>query len=122
MDPHDVLGCPYCQAALHVSQDAATSWQCRGCGQRFASQGQIPVLLRREDADRLAAFSRQHRQARLGEGWQPLTQEQAFALPEGCPPGFPALYWQVRRQSFGALMDILAGEGPPLTRGLGTDG
>jgi SAM-dependent methyltransferase len=120
MDPHDALGCPYCQAALHVSQDTL-SWQCRECGQRFDSQGQIPVLIRREDAARLAEFSRQYRQARLGEGWQSLTQQQALALPEGCPPGFPALYWQVRRQSFGVLMDILADEGPPPTDGPAAD-
>lgn len=120
MDPHDALGCPYCQAALLVSQDAL-AWQCRECGQRFASQGQIPALLRREDAVRLAEYSRQYREARLGEGWQPLTQEQALALPEGCPAGFPALYWQVRRQSFAILMGILAGEGPSPTSGPAAD-
>jgi SAM-dependent methyltransferase len=75
-------------------------------------EGQIPVLLRREDATRLAEFSRRYREARLREGWQPLTLEQALALPGGSPAGYPALYWQVRRQSFRALMDILAREGP----------
>jgi SAM-dependent methyltransferase len=75
-------------------------------------EGQIPVLLRREDATRLAEFSRRYREARLREGWQPLTLEQALALPEASPAGYPALYWQVRRQSFRALMDILAREGP----------
>jgi SAM-dependent methyltransferase len=121
MDPHDALGCPYCQAALQVSQDVTTPWHCRGCGQYFASQGQIPVLLRRADAARLAEFSCQYREARLREGWQPLTPEQALALPEGCPPGFPALYWQVRRQSFGVLMDILASEGPSPSGGPAAD-
>jgi SAM-dependent methyltransferase len=70
------------------------------------------VLLRQEDVSRLAEFSSQYREARLREGWQPLTLEQALALPEASPAGYPVLYWQVRRQSFAALMDILARQGP----------
>jgi SAM-dependent methyltransferase len=112
MESHTALGCPYCQAALEASGASSTPWQCSECGQRFAAQGQIPVLLRREDVTRLAEFSSQYGKARLREGWQPLTLEQALALPDGSPAGYPALYWQVRRQSFGALIDILAREGP----------
>lgn len=112
MRPYSALGCPYCQAALDATETSSTPWQCCECGQHFAVDGQIPVLLRREDVTRLAEFSRQYREARLREGWQPLTLEQALALPEGSPAGYPALYWQVRRQSYRALMDILALEGP----------
>ena len=117
MEPFPALGCPYCQAALDATGYATTALQCRECGQRFAAHGQIPVLLRQEDVTRLADFSSQYRKARLCEGWQPLTREQALALPGGCPSGYPALYWPVRRQSFGALMDILTREGPAPAEG-----
>lgn len=112
MEPFPALGCPYCQAALDATGPSTTPWQCHGCGRRFTEHGQIPVLLRQETVTRLAEFSTQYRQARQHEGWQPLTREQALALPGGHPSGYPALYWPVRRQSFGALMDILTREGP----------
>jgi SAM-dependent methyltransferase len=108
----DVVGCPSCCSPLLLTDDATWPLRCRGCGERFAVDGRIPLLLRREDADRLARFSRQYREARLAEGWQPLTAEQARALPYGRPPGYPPLYWEVRRQSFCALMSLLAREGP----------
>jgi SAM-dependent methyltransferase len=80
-------------------------------------EGQCPVLLRREDAVRFQEFTHQYREARLREGWQPLSREQALGLPYGQPAGIPALYWQVRRQSFSALMGVLARDGPTPAHG-----
>ena len=117
----DVLGCPYCRSALQSTDDADLPIGCLGCGERFAVASGIPVLLRRQDAERLARFSRSYREERLREGRLPLSIEQAQALPYGEPPGFPALYWEVRRQSFCALMHWLAREGPSPAGGSAAD-
>ena len=81
----------------------------------------MPVLLRQEDAVRLREFARQYREDRLREGWQPLTREQAMGLPYSKPAGTPAIYWEVRRQSFCALMGVLAREGPAPAHGPAAD-
>jgi SAM-dependent methyltransferase len=101
--------------------EAAGSLQCSGCGQQFPVTGGIPALLRREDKARLDRFAEEYRQARLAEGQVRLTPEHAWALPYGRPPGFSALYWQVRRESFCALMAILAREGPDPVYGPAAD-
>ena len=108
----DVVGCPHCCGPLSLAGNATPALLCRGCSERFAVEGGIAVLLRQEDADRLARFSQSYREARLAEGWQPLAAKQARALPYGQPPGYTPLYWEVRRQSFCALMGLLAREGP----------
>jgi SAM-dependent methyltransferase len=74
-------------------------------------------LLRQQDASYLAEFTHRYRQARLQEGWQALTEDEALALPYGQPSSHPALYWQVRRQTFSALMHLLAREGPTPAHG-----
>lgn len=117
MRARDALGCPYCQERLVATDQPAMPLQCAACGQQYALEGRYPVLLRREDADRLHEFARQYREARLREGWQPPTREQALGLPYSQPANTPALYWQVRRQSFCALMGILAREGPTPAQG-----
>ncbi|MGC9333707.1 MAG: class I SAM-dependent methyltransferase [Anaerolineae bacterium] len=117
----DVFGCPHCQAPLTAGSRPSKLWRCNGCGQRFAQEGQIPALIRREDAERFSAFGEAYRQARLQEGWQPLAPEQALTLPGGQPPGYPSLYWQVRRQSFAALMGFLARWGPSPAHGPAAD-
>ena len=121
MVPFSALGCPYCQGPLRAVARAGGPLQCRDCGQQFATEGRIPVLLRHEDAERFAAFSAEYRQARLDEGWRPLSPETALALPCGQPPGCPRLYWQVRHQSFAALMGLLAREGPTPAHGPAAD-
>ena len=68
--------------------------------------------MHQEDVATLAAFSRSYAQARREEGWRPLTATGAQALPYGSPPGYPPLYWEVRRQSYETLMHILSREGP----------
>jgi SAM-dependent methyltransferase len=108
----DVVGCPYCRGALQSTNNVERPIGCLSCGERFAVADGIPVLLRHQDADRLAGFSRSYQEERLREGRLPLSVEQAQALPYGQPPGFPSLYWEVRRQSFCALMRWLAREGP----------
>jgi len=108
----EIVGCPYCQARLEVTDEAEGMLSCSGCGEQFPVVGGIPALLRREDIARMERFSEECRQARLREGQIRLSHEQAWVLPYGQPPGFSALYWQVRRQSFCALMAILAREGP----------
>lgn len=79
------------------------------------------MLVRAEDRERLEQFSQVYRSARLREGQGILSVDQARALPYGRPPGFPALYWEVRRQSFAALMGILAREGPTPAAGPAAD-
>lgn len=121
MQVGDVLGCPYCQTKLAATGDPAMPLQCTECRRCFALEGSIPELLRREDAARFDEFARQYRQDRLRDGWQPPTGEQALRLPYSRPAGSPALYWQVRRQSFCALMGILACEGPTPAHGPAAD-
>ena len=106
----DVLGCPYCQGALQLVEEKAL--HCPACGRRFPVHGGVPSLVRREDAATLAAFSRRYQEARRQEGWRPMTPEQARELPYGAPPGYPPLYWDVRRQSYERLMHLLSREGP----------
>jgi uncharacterized protein YbaR (Trm112 family) len=117
----DALGCPYCCGALASAEDNGGTLRCLACGERFAIEGTIPVLQRREDASRLAQFAQQYQDARLHEGWQRLTPEQARSLPYGQPSGYPPLYWEVRRQSFCALMWLLAREGPSPADGPAAD-
>jgi SAM-dependent methyltransferase len=117
----NAFGCPYCQSPLTAERQPSMPWHCRGCGQRFAQKGQIPVLVRREDAERFSAFGEAYRQARLHEGWQRLAPEQALALPGGRPSGYPPLYWEVRGQSFAALMGLLARWGPTPAHGPAAD-
>jgi len=106
-----VLACPSCHSALWPT--GSDGLGCAGCGRSFPIQNRVPALLRPEDAARLAIFSHQYRQDRLRDNWQPMTPETALALPFGHPSGYPPLYWEVRRQSYRALMQLLAREGPP---------
>lgn len=117
----DILGCPYCQSALTRHGPQGMAWHCRGCGQGFAQEGPIPVLVRREDGERFSAFGEAYRRARLDEGWQPLAPEEALALPGGRPAGYPPLYWEVRSQSFAALTACLARWGPAPGNGPAAD-
>jgi SAM-dependent methyltransferase len=107
----DVLGCPYCCGALASAEGDGRALYCLACGEQFAITGNIPVLQRREDEDKLARFAEQYQEARLGEGWQQLTPEEARKLPYGQPPGYPPLYWEVRRQTFCTLLRLLARQG-----------
>jgi SAM-dependent methyltransferase len=121
MEPGEILGCPYCQAGLARAGEPDAPWQCTACGRRYAVEGGIPDLLRAEDAARFQALARQYREAREQEGLQPPAREQALDLPYSQPAGAPALYWQVRRQSFCALMRVLAREGPTPAHGPAAD-
>lgn len=105
----DVLGCPYCHSLLRQDAEGLV---CTAGGHSFPLVDGIPSLVQSEDRARFAQFSLRYREARLREGWQPLTVDQALALPFGSPPGYPLLYWEVRRQSYRALMRLLAREGP----------
>ena len=104
-DELEILGCPYCRTPLVPA--GAGRLRCSECGHLFALRDGVPVLLRDEDTTRFAAFGEAYRRARLCDGWRPMRPEQARALPYGDPPGCPALYWQVRRESYGALMRLL---------------
>ncbi|MBN1641588.1 MAG: methyltransferase domain-containing protein [Anaerolineae bacterium] len=107
----DLLACPRCQGALAVGQGAHVT--CGVCGERYAVDGLAIALLPPERAAAYATFGRTYREARLREGWRPLTREQLLALPHDSPPGYPALYWRVRRESYRALLRLLEAEGPP---------
>ena len=120
-DWKEVLGCPYCQGGLQLTDGDVVALECPACGKLFSMAGGIPRLLRHEDAGRLDRFSQEYRQARVGEGFGPLSREQALALPYGRPAGYPPLYWQVRRQSYCALLGVLAREGPSPAAGPAAD-
>lgn len=113
------MGCPYCQGALRPGRKGGLC--CSECGHQFALRGCIPLLLRHEDAARLAGFSGDYREARLRDGWRPLTPEQMLALPYGSPPGYLPLYWEVQRQSYARLRRLLADEGPTPEAGPAAD-
>jgi SAM-dependent methyltransferase len=121
MQAESALGCPNCQEKLAASGEPEMLLKCTACRREYAVEGQMPVLLRREDAVRLREFARQYREDRLREGWQPPTRQQALGLPYSKPAGTPALYWEVRRQSFCALMGVLAREGPTPAHGPAAD-
>jgi len=106
----DLLACPVCGAGLAASDHGmicaaeGTAYPWHPSGLRDLRPTDI-----RGSAD---AFASAYRAARLAEGWLPLSQEAALALPDGDPPGFTRLYWQVRRESWTALRALLAEQGP----------
>jgi SAM-dependent methyltransferase len=104
-----VLGCPQCRGRLDL--EGQDTLRCQACDEAFGFRDGMPALFRRDDAARLEAFGRGYSQARVEEGWQPLSSEQALALPYAQPPGYPALYWHVRRQSYELLIRLLEEEG-----------
>jgi SAM-dependent methyltransferase len=95
--------------------------RCSTCARRFLVRDGVPSLLRGEEEAALADFSRGYRQARHKEGWRPLSREQALRLPYGSPPGYPSLYWEVRRQSYRVFAELLSREGPAPERGPAAD-
>jgi SAM-dependent methyltransferase len=113
----EVLGCPACRGPLEIIEGPPQELRCRECGRPFRQDGQIPVLLLAETVADFDGFTRRYREAHQQEGWQPLSEGEAAALPYGWPSGQPALYWAVRRRSFCALMRILAREGPTPAHG-----
>jgi SAM-dependent methyltransferase/uncharacterized protein YbaR (Trm112 family) len=121
MELLDALGCPRCQQVLAGTGDPARPLQCGSCGQLFGAVDGIPVLLGSEDAARLDRLAIQYREMRESEGLQPPTCDQARRLPYSQPAGAPPLYWQVRSQSFRALMAHLARYGPTPAQGPAAD-
>jgi SAM-dependent methyltransferase len=115
----DLLACPSCGNAL--TWDGG-SLRCPTDGVSFPDHPSgLPDL--RPPAARAAAeaFAETYREARLAEGWRPLTAEAARVLPLGNPPGFTRLYWAVRRESWTALPGLLRdlGAAPLLLADLG---
>jgi SAM-dependent methyltransferase/uncharacterized protein YbaR (Trm112 family) len=106
----DVLGCPHCRGRLQLDNEVLG---CLESGHRFPAVEGTVSFVREEDRARLAALSGQYRQDRLGEGWRSLPPQCARALPYGSFPGCLPLYWEVRRQSYRALMRFLTLAGPP---------
>lgn len=111
----DVAGCPHCRTRLLRDDD--TRVRCSRCDRPFTILDGVPALIREEDAPLLAGYGANYSQARSQDGFQPMTPSQARTLPFGHPPGYPALYWQTRRQTFRALMRLLRCEGPRPTDG-----
>lgn len=105
----DVLACPVCLGELSFRAERLLA--CAACGRRFPVADEIPSLIPEGRSAGLERLSRRYRQARLDEGWRPMTDRQLLALPQGSPDGFPPLYWRVRRQTFGAFLALLRREG-----------
>lgn len=106
----ELLACPSCGNALTW---VSGSLRCHPDGVSFLDHPSgLPDL--RPPVTRAAAeaFAATYREARLAEGWRPLTAEAARILPLGNPPGFTRLYWAVRRESWTALPGLLRDLGP----------
>lgn len=115
------LGCPCCGGALAIVTAAHAAIECLRCRQDYPIREGIPELIRPENLAALQARSRRYREMRLAQGWEPLPPEHALALPFGSPPGYPAEYWRVRRQSYRAFRGWLARRGPAPAAGLVAD-
>lgn len=98
----DLLGCPYCQGALAIEEAGRLS--CSTCSIVYPSPGGTPLLARKEDAERLSTFGQDYARAREAEGWRSHRPHEALSLPYSCPEGYHPLYWQVRRESYEALL------------------
>jgi SAM-dependent methyltransferase len=85
---------------------------CSACGYCAPQRNSPPTFIRPQERDVLDAFAHRYRQARLAEGWRPLPPAARLSLPDGTPAGYPRLYWQVRRQTYAALVDLLTHSGP----------
>lgn len=108
-----MLACPCCRGPLQARDAAGNYLACRGCGQLFPIRGQIPVLLRPQDLAAARLFNQSYQVLRRRSGWLPLDERQALEVPFGRPPGYPALYWPARRQSYLALVGWLRTSVPP---------
>lgn len=106
----ELIACPYCRSPLRLAAEDCLA--CSGCAADFPLQDQIPILLRQQDLAKSERFSRLYRNLRREAGWQPLSRKQLLQLPFGRPPGYPALYWRVRRQSYQALRAWLRSQEP----------
>jgi len=109
----DLLACPACGGHLDRGADGL---RCPADGDLYLLHSSGIVDLRpARTRDQAEAFAGRYRAARLAEGWRPLAPDVAQALPHADPPGFPRLYWPLRRESWLRLAQLLAGVGrPPL--------
>lgn len=106
----DVLGCPICQGPLRL--EASDRLACSACSQVYPAVDQVPRLATAEERRRLDAFAAEYRRRRLAEGWQPLSQADLLALPEGRPPAPFGLYWPLRRETWQIVRSRLITAGP----------
>lgn len=106
----DVLGCPHCQGPLQQGNGGVL--RCSTCDYQFSTREGFPSLIRPERVALLERFARRYREARLTEGWSPLTRDDLLRLPFSSPPGYPPLYWEVRCQTYKALIKRLMKVGP----------
>lgn len=104
----DLLACPICRGSLRLK---GSELCCMPCQRSYSVQDGLFVLMRPEDVRRFDEFGQRYREERLRDGWRPMTTKQALALPYASPPGYPALYWQVRRQSYDTLLQALSSRG-----------
>ena len=100
-----ILACPLCGGRL-CNDDNGLS--CPADGGDFPIRPSGLLDLRPPDGRAAAdAFAARYRAGRVADGWRPLSPEVARALPDGHPPGFTRLYWQVRRESWAVLSKLL---------------
>jgi len=105
----DMLACPTCGGPLTHIADGLRCLTDEALYPLHPSG--IPDLRPAGTRDLAEAFAGQYRAARLAEGWRPLTPDLAQALPHADPPGFPRLYWPLRRESWIRLAQLLTGLG-----------
>lgn len=107
------IGCPLCCGPLAIYGDTL---RCPAHRISFPRHPHGFLDLRppelRESGD---AFAAEYRRARLAEGIEPMTPQEVRALPEGNPRGYPRLYWEVRRESWAKLANLLRRQPSALT-------
>lgn len=105
----DLLACPVCGGPL---ARVSNGLRCPADQTLYPLHPSgIPDLRPADMREQAEAFARQYHAARLAEGWRPLAPDMAQALPHADPPGFPRLYWPLRRESWIGLAQLLAGLG-----------
>jgi uncharacterized protein YbaR (Trm112 family) len=108
----ELVACPACRNSLSFDNGSDLSLVCQGCGDQYALQDRIPVLVPEKDLKRLSDFSQAYSRMRLDEGWRPISAEQALELPFTRPKGYPRVYWEVRQQSYTTFINFLTEHGP----------
>jgi SAM-dependent methyltransferase len=107
------IGCPICCGPLAIYGDTL---RCPVHRLSFPRHPSGFLDLRPPDMRASGdAFAAEYRRARLAEGIEPLTSEEALCLPDGGLRGYPRLYWQVRRESWATLRHLLGRQPLALT-------
>jgi len=100
-----ILGCPECLGPL--SQIKSSHLDCENCHLTFPVLEGCPQLISPSKVKVFEKFSRDYTKRRIKQGWNPMSSEEIKSLPWISPKGYPPIYWEIRKQSFTALLKFL---------------